>query len=160
MGWNLVHTEQRLENECRAFENMWGATRISRFVAEAVPSDQLLDFIDAYRQLIRTNTWSFTRLDDMSHEQFLREWGDTHVAYIRTAARFLNLLLRRDAEGCGFSDVHAAAILSETNRGRVGKRSPIGLDARLDRDGGAHHRGLRHALCHRRSGNAYIPIYY
>lgn len=101
-------------------------------ICESVESwlsqNEHLTFIDFYRNIIRNNVWLYNDSMETSFENLLERWNSTQLNYIESANEVFEFL--RFDKG-DFSDISQKVIISETLRGREGKRSKIGLDSFL-----------------------------
>jgi len=122
---------QDIENSLRNASNDFQSERIldiCRNVDALLKKNESLTFIDSYRKIIRNNSWNYDDSFGSSFEDLLDRWLSTHLYYIDSANEFYDYF----SEGKGdFSELSQRAIISETLRGREGKRSKIGLDAFL-----------------------------
>jgi hypothetical protein len=115
-----------LVKKSKEFEENIGLLNICNFVDSYLKPNQNLSFIDEYRKIIRTNHWNYGDDVETDYKDFLQRWQTTHLFYIDSAVIFFNYFINETHYN--FNEIHRLAIISETFRGREGKRSKIGLD--------------------------------
>lgn len=119
----------RLENKSKEFEKKYSILTISKFVDDNTEENESLVFIDSYRKFIRGNNWYYDDNRGSAYFDLLNRWGKTHEFYMDAAETFfINLNNNNEIT----HEIHDLALVSETLRGREGKRSKIGLDMFLD----------------------------
>lgn len=126
----MAHGEQlRLKFESRVgFETI--VDRMTNLPAEYIDGS-----IDTYRQVIRRNRWFFpTVTGDLADVRvFLRLWNDVHTNYFKVAVSIFDVIQTDGLGSLANPGLYSEVIASETSRGWVGKRSPIGPDIQIDR---------------------------
>lgn len=119
-----------LRNASRQFESMYTLEKISCVVDQHLDTGEHISFIDSYRKIIRTNQWLYSDEGNAIFNDFICRWRATSLFYVSSGITFFQYLISNN--GDDFGRMHALAIVSETFRGREGKRSKIGLDAFLE----------------------------
>lgn len=116
------------------FETQFGFDCIVDEMTRRVPALYVASSIDTYRKVIRANQWFFPtvagELADV--DRFFRIWVEVHAQYFRTATSIFEMLVTDDLSSLANPQLYATVIASETSRGWVGKRSPIGPDAQIE----------------------------
>jgi hypothetical protein len=120
------------EKRMCSIEERHSFTEIVSTVSE-LPKDVISGAISLYQKIIRQNVWYFPTLHDVDLEMFLVRWGKVHESYFETAEEIFKILLNdKSLSSLATAGMLAKVIQSETMRGWVGKRSPVGLDSLLD----------------------------
>ena len=139
---NFTKTEQKdakltpneianqLTKESKKFEQEKGILNIMASMDKKLRPDEGLFFIDSYRHIIRENKWHYDDEIETDFQDFLNRWITTHKFYIQIAKEAYDYFTNKSKKP--FYDIHSLVIVSESFRGREGKRSKIGLDHLLD----------------------------
>ncbi|UTP39786.1 hypothetical protein M9M90_01020 [Phenylobacterium sp. LH3H17] len=117
-----------VEQSIARHESWFGRERLIRLIG-GVPAADLEGHVDHYRQVIRTRSWpNESRPTPLA--TFIDEYERAALAYV--GAGFQALIYVEDPTLAGFRAANRLVEASEALRGQFGKRSPNGLDARLD----------------------------
>lgn len=122
----LTQLQSNLENKLITFEKKSKISNITKKIDNILKPGEILFFIDEYRKIIRNNKWNYEDETTTDFNDFLSRWEKTHRYYIDSALRFYE-----KSDNLNQSNIQLRALISETLRGRDGKRSKIGLDALL-----------------------------
>lgn len=114
------------------FEKRHSLPTITSVVDSLFPNDKIDQAIDSYRSVIRKNPWYFPTLTDVDVVSFIHRWEEVHSAYFKLAKEIFTHVLT-DSGNLTDPALLEKTIRSETMRGWVGRRSPSGLDALLER---------------------------
>ncbi|MCD5422749.1 hypothetical protein ACFYRW_22235 [Rhodococcus pyridinivorans] len=124
-----VCEQQRAEYEARmGFDTILDA--MARFVAP----HRVTTSIDSYRTVIRKNKWLYPTVVGPIGEvpTFMNLWAAVHTDYHTLATQIFDRVINGDTLALTDPELYAEVIASETNRGWVGKRSPIGPDRQIE----------------------------
>lgn len=120
---------ERSERHIRHLEMRFGRERLLRIIA-GIHIDELSQHVDHYRAIIRTGQW--LNEDRPTHfSTFCSEFERSSIAYINVGFDVFNFL--GDRTNWALEKLYRRVAASEALRGQFGKRSPSGLDQRLDR---------------------------
>ncbi|MDP2759783.1 MAG: hypothetical protein Q8O64_05170 [Sideroxyarcus sp.] len=121
---------ERIERYVRNVELRFGRERLLRTISE-VHIDYFSKHVDHYRVIVRTGEWP-NEDRSTSFPIFCSEFERSAVAYINVGFDALDFL----AGGATWplEKLYQRAVASEALRGQFGKRSPSGLDQRLNRN--------------------------
>lgn len=121
-------TLAEVERAIAAHEAWFGRERLLRLV-EAVPLSQIVDHVAYYRNVIRDREWpNETYATPLA--TFLDDYERASLAYV--AAAFESMSFLASPIPSELAKIIQLVEASEALRGQFGKRSPTGLDARLD----------------------------
>ncbi len=129
----LSDINDELDSLLNEFENKYSMGKIVNTVKE-IPNELREKSINQYQRIIRNNHWFFPSIrESVSLEQFLERWKEVHKCYISLSEKVFE---QYSENGCSIDCLASKELLkdviqSETMRGWVGKRSPMGLDALL-----------------------------
>lgn len=128
----MVHACQQQRQE---FEEEVGLDSILAMMESPVAASSVESSIDAYRNVIRQNIWHFPMTEGVLSDVsvFLSIWQDVHSAYFELATEIFRRLMTNGLTSLATPDLYSEVIRSETARGWVGKRSPIGPDKQIER---------------------------
>lgn len=120
---------QRLQHE----EHI-GFDVIIESMARHVAPERVTLGIDSYRTVIRANVWLYPTVVGSIGEvpTFLSVWSDVHTGYFALATEIFDRVRSEGTDALVDPALYAAVIASETSRGWVGKRSPIGPDRQIE----------------------------
>lgn len=113
--------ENKQEQQILLFENQVGINNIIMFVES---NEHLPNFIPNYQTLIRSNAWPYSDAFIPSYEGFVKRFEQTSLSYVAKAISLFHSAQSGNIDYVTFE----TAVLSESARGREGKRSKIGLD--------------------------------
>ncbi len=132
---------EQLQNLARECENRYLALETRHPLAsitgsiESLPAGFLENAIKQYQEIIRGNPWYFSLIPDIDVGAFLTRWNAVHSLYFSLAEEIFLRLAQNGGQQSALVDAKLLerTIRSETMRGWVGKRSPSGLDALLEK---------------------------
>tara|TARA_Y100000310_G_scaffold138709_2_gene137740 strand:+ start:325 stop:1308 length:984 start_codon:yes stop_codon:yes gene_type:complete len=125
----IMQIYSELDEKTKQFEKEFGIINISKTIDDHLSKKESLNFIDDYRKLIRTNDWFYNDNITSDYDDLLDRWLNTHKFYITSAKEFFKNIQTNYGNK---TELMNKALLSETLRGREGKRSNIGLDNFLE----------------------------
>lgn len=115
------------------FERRHPVTLVASVMDDIFSPDCLDSAIDGYRAIIRKNIWYFPDLQDVSVRAFLKRWESVHSRLFASAVEIFCLIAQsRSMSVLAQPELLERAILLETMRGWVGKRSPTGPDRMVE----------------------------
>lgn len=120
----------RVESCIEDLEASFGPRSLAHFVDSYYSLSERRDFIEQYRLIIRDNHWHHGSALELSHQEFLSEFLAVSLEYAHSAFFALNYLAGKTR--IPLVEAHRRSWAAEALRGQVGKRSPWGLDARLE----------------------------
>lgn len=129
--YRVVHACQQQRQE---FEEVFGFDTILALMESRVADSSVESSIDAYRSVIRQNIWHFPTVEGVLSDVsvFLSIWQDVHSKYFKLATEIFRRLKTDGITSLATADLYSEVIRSETARGWVGKRSPIGPDRQIE----------------------------
>lgn len=132
MLFRLTHA---CEEQREQFENRIGLPNILEVMATEVPISAIEASIDTYRNVIRQNTWNFPTTEGVlgNVSLFFEIWLDVHEQYFQLATDIFDMIVTYGIQSLANPLLYADVIRSETARGWVGKRSPIGPDKQIEK---------------------------
>jgi hypothetical protein len=119
----------RLEQTVSRREGIFGRERLLRTVA-AIKESDVAGHVANYRAFIRTNVWP-NHVHPTSTEVFFEEYERGAHHYVKVGFEALEYLAGGRTSD-GLEQIFRRVVISEALRGQFGKRSPTGLDERLD----------------------------
>ncbi len=125
---HAVEVINQLENRIRIHENLFGKQALIN-IATAVPTDSVVSHVEYYRHLIRNNSWPNTSRPS-TLASFIRDYYRSALAYIDVGFEALRFIAGQSTQS--LEEIYYKVQASEGLRGQFGKRSPTGLDARLE----------------------------
>jgi hypothetical protein len=119
----------RLEEAVIRREDEFGRERLLR-TANEIDEAERKGHVAAYRSFIRSNNWpNHPRPSDFG--VFCADYAHSAHQYVKIAFEALQYLAAGSSDE-GLAAVYGRVVASEALRGQFGKRSPTGLDHRLD----------------------------
>lgn len=123
-----ISTLSRIERHVEEYEKAFGRERLLRLVSQ-IPLSDINEHVNDYRQVIRRRKWP-NENRPTSFALFLKEYEWATLAYLRVG--FLALEFLEKPTAAKLIPIYRMVEASEALRGQFGKRSPTGLDARID----------------------------
>jgi hypothetical protein len=122
------------QHRLRFEERQGGLGAVVELMTRSVAQERVTSGIDSYRTVIRRNDWLYPTVVGPIGEvsTFLHVWSDVHTEYFTLATEIFELLTSEGASSLLDPALYARVIASETSRGWVGKRSPIGPDCQIE----------------------------
>lgn len=119
-----------VEKAAEVLEDGFGWEALVSFADEHFTSEDRRRHINSHRQIIRSNEWYHGQELRLSHHKFLTEFRRVSIRYVEWGMDAWKFLAGASQDS--LAEVHRKAWTAEGLRGQTGKRSPWGLDTRLD----------------------------
>ena len=117
-----------VERAVAAHESWFGRERLLRLVAD-IPQDHIVDHVAFYREIVRNGSWP-NESAPSALPAFIDDFERAAALYVATAFRALAFV--ESGKPHELPELAHLVTASEALRGQFGKRSPTGLDARLE----------------------------
>ncbi|MCZ2281878.1 MAG: hypothetical protein LC120_02015 [Bacteroidales bacterium] len=129
---SVTELENRLEALALQFENKVGLKKLINFFDE---NPYLPEYITSYQKEIRQHIKEWYYNDNLppTFQGFLFRFSETSIKYVETATKMYEFLQKENYTKEELALAYEIVVLSESMRGREGKRSNIGLDNLQDK---------------------------
>lgn len=128
---STTELENKLEDLALQFENKVGLKSLINFFGE---NPYLPEYITSYQKEIRQHIkeWYYNDSLPSTFQGFLYRFSETSIKYVETATKMYDFLQKQNHTKEELALAYEIVVLSESMRGREGKRSNIGLDKLQD----------------------------
>lgn len=129
---STIELENKLEDLAFQFENKVGFKKLINFFGE---NPYLPEYITSYQKEIRQHIkeWYYNDNLPSTFQGFLYRFSETSLKYVETATKMYDFLQKENYTKEELALAYEIVVLSESMRGREGKRSRIGLDSLQDK---------------------------
>jgi hypothetical protein len=117
-----------IEKSVAAHEAGFGRERLLRLIT-AVSQEHVVGHVAFYREIVRVGDWPNEEVES-TLPKFIDDFENAAAIYVATAFKALAFL--ENGKPQDLPEMAHLVAASEALRGQYGKRSPTGLDARLD----------------------------
>jgi hypothetical protein len=124
---STAELENKLENLAFQLEEKIGLENLIKFFDQ---NEHLPVYIANYQKEIRQHIkeWAYNDNLPATFQGFIYRFSETSIKYVETATLLFDFLQKENATNEELALAYEIVVLSESMRGREGKRSNIGLD--------------------------------